>query len=251
MKMKKIVALGGGEIGRPGYPIETTEIDREIIRLARKEKPNLLFIPTASGDAESYYEAVKEHFGKRLSAKTDVLYLLREKSDKREIERKILRADIIYVGGGNTFRMMRAWRKTGADILLKQAYENGKVLSGISAGAICWFRWGNSDSRRGNNPDADLIRVSGLGLINALFCPHYDFEEDRKPDLRIMMKKTPGIAIAAENCCAIEILDDTYRIIFSKPSANAYKVYWSKGEFFEELIQKKEEFEPLETLLRK
>ena len=227
--MKKIVALGGGEIGRPGYPVETTEIDKEIIRLSGKEKPELLFIPTASSDSDSYYEAVKKHFGERLGTNTDVLYLIRERLTKNEIERKVNRSDIIYVGGGNTSKMMRIWRSTGTDQALRYAYEEGRVLSGISAGAICWFRWGNSDSRRFLNPDADLVKVTGLGLVNALFCPHYDFEKDRKPDLKKMMEKVSGVAIAVDNCCAIEILDEKYRIISSKPSANAYKVYWSKG----------------------
>jgi dipeptidase E len=249
--MKNIIALGGGEIGRPGYPVETTEIDKEIIRLSGKEKPKLLFIPTATSDSEFYYELIKQHFGQRLGISTGVLYLITEKPDKEEIERRILEADIIYVGGGNTYRMMRVWRKSGADTVLKQAYEKGKVLSGISAGAICWFRWGNSDSRMFKNPDADLIRVTGLGLISALFCPHYDFEEGRKPALKRMMRKIPGIAVAVDNCCAIEIIDNEYRIISSKPSANAYKVYWSKGDFFEELIEKKNEFEPLTGLLKK
>ena len=249
--MKKIIAVGGGEIGRPGYPVETTEIDQEIIRLSGKEHPKLLFIPTASSDSESYYEAIVEHFGNRLDCQTDVLYLIRDKPIIKEIKEKIFRSDIVYVGGGNTSKMMRIWRQTGVDVILCQAYEKGLVLSGMSAGAICWFRWGNSDSRRFTNPDADLIRVTGLGLINALYCPHYDVEKDRKPDLKKLMYKVPGIAIAVDNCCAIEVIDNKYRIISSKPSANAYKIYWSKGRFFEKLIDKKEVFETLENLLNK
>ena len=77
----QIVAVGGGEIGRPGYLVETTKIDKEIIALTGKKSPRLLFIPTASSDSESYYEVVKKHFGKRLDCKTDVLYLIKEKSD--------------------------------------------------------------------------------------------------------------------------------------------------------------------------
>ena len=73
--MKKIVAIGGGKIGQPGYPVETTKIDKEIIRLTGKKNPRLLFIPTASSDSESYFKVVKKHFGKRLGCKTDVLYL--------------------------------------------------------------------------------------------------------------------------------------------------------------------------------
>ncbi|UCB42511.1 MAG: Type 1 glutamine amidotransferase-like domain-containing protein [Dehalococcoidales bacterium] len=249
--MKKIIALGGGEIGRPGYPIETTEIDKEIIRLSGKGNPKLLFIPTASSDSESYYEAVKKHFGERLGTNTDVLYLIRERPSQKEIKRKILGSDIIYAGGGDTSKMMRIWRQSEVDKVLNQAYEKGKVLSGISAGAICWFRWGNSDSRRFLNPDSDLTKVTGLGLVNALFCPHYDFETNRKPDLKKMMKKVSGIAIAVDNCCAIEILDEKYRIISSKTSANAYRVYWSRGRFFEEIIKKEKEFKPLAGLLKK
>jgi dipeptidase E len=71
--MKKIVAIGGGEIGKPGYPVETTKIDKEILRLTGKKSPRLLFIPTASDDSELYFETVKKHFGKRLGCTTDVL----------------------------------------------------------------------------------------------------------------------------------------------------------------------------------
>ena len=160
--MKKIIALGGGEIGRPGYPIETTQIDKEIIKLTGKKNPKLLFIPTASSDSESYYEVVKKHFGKRLGCKTNVLYLIKEKLSQKEIKEKILNSDIIYVGGGDTLKMMRVWKKNGVDKILKQAYEKGVVLSGLSAGSICWFKYGISDSKRFTNPNAGLIKVSGL-----------------------------------------------------------------------------------------
>ncbi|MEK7354130.1 MAG: Type 1 glutamine amidotransferase-like domain-containing protein, partial [Chloroflexota bacterium] len=170
--MGKIVAIGGGEIGRPGHPIETTEIDEEIIRLSGKSKPRLLFIPTAGSDSETYYEAVRNHFG-GMSCKVDVLYMLANKPSKKEIEDKIFSSDIIYVGGGNTLKMMIAWRKLGVDVILAEAYRRDIVLSGVSAGAICWFRYGSSDSRKFANPDAGLIKISGLNFINALCCPHY------------------------------------------------------------------------------
>ncbi len=249
--MKIIIAIGGGETGRPGHPVETTDIDLEIIRISSKKRPKLLFIPTAASDSESYYEVIKEHFGKNLGCQTDVLYLIKDKPFYKYIEEKISGTDIIYVGGGNTLKMMRIWRQYGLDSILYQAYRRGTVLSGLSAGAICWFRWGNSDSRRFTNTDADLIKVTGLGFVNALYCPHYDVEEDRKPALKRLMYKTSGIAIAVDNCCAIEIIGDKFRIISSKPTANAYRVYWSKGRFFEEIIKKKEEFEPIKILLKK
>lgn len=249
--MKKIVAIGGGEIGRPGFPIETTKIDKEIINLTNKKNPLLLFIPTASGDSEGYTETVEKYFSKKLGCKIDVLYLSRKDISKEQIKNKIMSADIIYVGGGNTFKMIQIWKRFGLDKMLIKAWENGTVLSGLSAGAICWFKYGNSDSRKFKNPNAPLIKVSGLNLVPALLCPHYDFEKDRKADLKKMMSKTSGMAIALDNCCAIEIIDETYRIISSKDSANAYKVFWSKGKYHQDLIPKQKTFSPISDLLQK
>lgn len=250
-KIKKIIAIGGGEIGRPGFPVETTAIDKEIIRITGKKKPKLLFIPTASSDSEGYYKTVEKHFGDRLGCRVDVLYLIKNKTSKKEIEDRILRTDIIYVGGGNTLKMMRVWKKMGVDRILIKAHEKGIVMSGLSAGSICWFKYGNSDSRKFANPDADLIKVRGLGLINGLHCPHYNIETYRKPDLKKMMKKTSGVAIAMDNCCAIEIVNNEYRIISSKKTATAYKVYWKENKYYEEVIKKDKKFKSLNELLLK
>ena len=100
---KAIVAIGGGEIRTRG----TAPIDREIIRLSGKKNPKLLFIPIASSDSERYWKHVKEYFGKFLKCKTDVLILIKERPSKKQIRKKILSADIIYVSGGNTLLMMR------------------------------------------------------------------------------------------------------------------------------------------------
>lgn len=232
----KIVAIGGGEIGRPGYLIETTKIDKEIISLTRKKHPRLLFIPTASSDSESYFEVVQKYFGKKLGCKTDILYLIKSKLNKMQIEEKVFNSDIIYVGGGNTAKLMRVWKKNELDKILKKAGKKGIILSGLSAGSICWFKYGLSDSRKFNNPKAKLIKVKGLGFINALHCPHYDFEANRKKELKQIMKKTSGVAIAIDNCCAIEFIDDQYRVISSKRDANAYRVYWKENKFYEEII---------------
>jgi peptidase E len=145
---KAIVAIGGGVIKTRG----TAAIDREIIRLSHKKNPKLLFIPTASSDSEIYWNRIREYFGKFLKCKTDVLFLVKEQPSKEQIRSKISAADIIYVGGGNTLMMMRLWRRLGVDKLLISAYENGTVLSGISAGSICWFDSGHSDSMSFYNP---------------------------------------------------------------------------------------------------
>lgn len=249
--MKKIVAIGGGEIGSLGCPVETTTIDKEIIRLTGKKNPSVLFIPTASSDSEGYYKTVQKHFGKRLGCKTGVLWLIKEKPSRKEIKRKVMSSDIVYVGGGNTQKMIRVWKSYGLDKILKKAWDKGIVLSGLSAGSICWFRAGTSDSRRFNNPDADLIKVSGLGFIPAVHSPHYDVEKDRRPGLKKIMQKTSGVAIAIDNCCAVEFVDDTYRVITSKPGAKAYKVYWKSGKYHEEEIEEIKDFALISDLLAK
>ncbi|MDD3190155.1 MAG: Type 1 glutamine amidotransferase-like domain-containing protein [Candidatus Pacebacteria bacterium] len=248
--MYKIIAIGGGEIGRPGFSIETEEIDKEIIGLAGKKRPRLLFVPTASLDSALYIEVVRKYFGEKLGCEMDNLLLIKGGLTKKEIKDKIDRADIIYVGGGDTLSMMKIWRKNGVDELLVDAVQKGKIMAGLSAGSICWFKNGLSDSLRFTSGKDELIKVSGLGVIKALHCPHYDVEKNRKKALREMMDRTSGVAIAIDNCAALEIVDDKYRIISSKSSAKAYKIFWSKGEFFEEEI-KKEDFKPLADLLRK
>lgn len=247
----KIVAVGGGEIGRPGTPIETEKIDRETIKLSGKKHPKLLFVPTASSDSLGYVEIVKKYFGERLGCEVDVLLLLKGKPRRQEIRNKILSSDIVYVGGGNTLKMMKLWRSLGVDEILREAANKDVVLSGVSAGAVCWFKYANSDSRRFTNPKAPMIRVKGIGLIPALCCPHYNGERQRKPDLKKMMRRTSGVAIALDNCVAMEIIGETYRIISSKPHVGAYRVYWNKGKFYHEDISQTENFCPINDLMKK
>lgn len=245
IKKQKIIAIGGGDF----EAYKTLEIDKEIVALSSKKEPRFLFIPTASSDNINYSNSITKHF-KDLNCQTDILYLIKEKLSPEEIEFKILSADIIYVGGGNTLKMMRLWRRLGVDKLLDEAGRKGTVLCGISAGSICWFNYGNSDSRKFKNPNADYIKVKGLGFINAFHCPHYDVEFDRKSSLKKMMKNQSGVAIAIEDCAAMEIVGNKYRIICSNGMANAYKVYWKNGNFYEDIIEKTE-YKQLSELLKK
>ena len=247
-KVKKIIAIGGGEIGRPGYKIETLSIDKEIIKLSGKKKPKFLFIPTASSDAQGYIDVVNNYFGKKLGAKVLSLLLIKNKYTKKELRDFILGTDIIYVGGGNTLKMMKIWRKLGVDRLLIEAYNKGIVLSGLSAGAICWFKYGQSDAKKFKDSKAPYITVSGLGLVNALFSPHYDFEKSRQGDLKNRSKKISVPVIASDNCSAIEIVDDKFRIISSKKTANVYKLYWKGGKFFKYRLKKENKFYSISEL---
>jgi dipeptidase E len=248
---RTIVAIGGGEIRTRG----TAAIDREIIRLTNKKNPQLLFIPTASSDSERYWKHVQDYFGKFLKCKTDVLFLIKECPSRAQIRNKILSADIIYVGGGNTLMMMRLWRRLGVDKLLVQAYENGTVLSGISAGSICWFDSGHSDSMSFYNPRKwQYINVKGLGLINGINCPHYNGMTcgvPRRKHFRDMIRKTGGVGIAIENNCAIEFIEGRfYRIVRSKSYSRAYRVYKSGGDVVAEQIRQQKQLALVESLHR-
>lgn len=246
---RAIVAIGGGAIRTRG----TAPIDREIIRLSGKKRPKLLFIPTASSDSERYWEHVQEYFGRFLKCKTDVLFLMAEALSREQIRKKILSADIVYVGGGNTLHMMRIWRRFGVDKLLKTAYMNGTVLSGISAGSICWFESGHSDSMSFYNPrNWKYINVKGLGLIKGIHCPHYNSRTigvPRRRHFRDMIRKTGGIGIAIENNCAIEFIDGRfYKVITSKSYARAYKVYKSGGKVVTRQIRQEKQLAPIKHL---
>jgi dipeptidase E len=244
----KIVAIGGGEIGRPGYKIETEDIDKEIIRLTGKKHPKVLFLPTASGDSKSYYSVVQDYYGKRLGCKTDVLYLFEQSPSVQEMREKVFGSDIVYVGGGNTLRMLKLWRRRGLDSILREALDRDIVLSGLSAGAVCWFETANSDSLKFKDKKAPLIRVKGLGFLPNMCCPHYDSEAGRKPSLRRMIKKYGGVSIALDNCSAIEVVDEQYRIITSSRQARAYKVFRRDGKVMEEVLPIDGKFRRLEEL---
>jgi dipeptidase E len=246
---KAIVAIGGGDIRTKG----TAAIDREIIRLSNKKNPKLLFIPTASSDSERYWKHVREYFGTYLKCKTDVLFLIKEQPSKEQIRSKILSADVIYVGGGNTLQMMRVWRRLGVDELLRAAYEEGTVLSGISAGAICWFDSGHSDSMSFYNAQKwKYINVRGLGLIRGIHCPHYNGMTrgvPRRKHFRDMIRKTGGMGIAIENNCAIEFIDGRfYRVVTSKTYARAYKMYKSGSEVVAQQIRQQQKLTPIDSL---
>jgi dipeptidase E len=172
---------------------------------------------------------------------------------KREIESRIFSADIIYVGGGNTLAMMRVWRRLGVDRLLRAAYEKGIVLSGISAGAICWFDSGHSDSMSFYDPkNWNYINVKGLGLLRGIHCPHYNGVTcgvPRRRDFQEMIRKIGGIGIAIENHCAIAFLDGRFfRVIHSKPNARAYRVCRSGGMVASEEIRRADRRARIECL---
>lgn len=228
---------------------QTLLIDQRIVQQVKRKTPKVLFIPTASEDDVEYCEAFRKQYEDRLGCSVQELLLYRNRPSNRKIKMLISQSDIIYVGGGNTLRMMKLWRALGVDKALDKARKRGAVLCGLSAGAICWFRQGNSDSRKfKDESNKTLIKVTGLNYVDVLMCPHYDVEKHRQPALKGMMKKTRGVAVALDNCAAIHIKDDKYRILASKKHKKAYLVYWKQGEYVKQILKPSDKFHTLTDL---
>lgn len=226
--MGKLVCIGGGEIPRIKngiqLPYETKEIDVEIVRLAEKKNPKLLFIGTASTNSYDYFLVIKKIF-ENLGCTVSNLDLLIENIDIKQVENEILGTDIIYVGGGNTKFMLKKWRELGVDKLLLKAYNKGIVCSGLSAGSYCWFQY-----------NYDLLE--GIGLINAINCVHYEEKDDiSKKKFYNVIKDKNMIGIALENCTALEIVDDKMNIIKSNDKRNAYEISYINGKFVEKILK--------------
>jgi dipeptidase E len=243
--MGTIVGIGGGDM----EALETWDIEKRVVELTGRTDPKALFVPTASYDSVERWEVFKGLYGGRLGCRTDVLYLLNRNTGQDELEERILSADIIYVGGGNTLKMMRRWRKLGVDKLLKEAHDRGIVLAGRSAGMICWFKYGHSDSMAFYNPDRwSYVRVKGMGFIDAIGCPHYNGETagvPRESEFQSMVSRHTELGIAVDNHCAIEFVDDGYRVITSRPDVGAYRVFkGAEGLVVERLEQAGRDLHP-------
>lgn len=253
MSKTKIIAIGGGSLYVPCRPPTTLVIDQEAVRLATaelpsgREKVNVLFIPTASGDAIDYCHNVYVQFALRLGCNYDHLRLSTGQLTWRGIVDKIAWADIIYVGGGNTRDMMEIWEEEGVLEVLRDAYAEGKVLMGLSAGSICWFEAGLSDSNKfDGDPNWRPMWVDGLGFLPLLNCPHLDSERWRREELEYCMTtgELTKPVIALEDNCAIEVVGDEYRILSSRPGQGAYVYY---GDMKRRLVAIPE-FQKLESL---
>ena len=189
--MGRIVAIGGGELDT------THSINQYIVELAGKENANLLFIGTASHDAEGYISAIRAEF-ESLGCVVSALCLTTTTYTEKEIDDILNQADIIYVGGGDTRTMMETWKQYSLDKKLKEIYEKDTaVLAGLSAGAICWFRSGHSDSDSFNGGEEwKYIILDGmLGLYPYCLCPHYNEEGRETFDLMISEVDYDGLAL--------------------------------------------------------
>ena len=202
MQNKIIVAIGGGDIKNK----TTLKIDEYISELAKShaggKRATALFIGTASHDFMPYFNSFRKTYTSVFDIKAEVAMTVFLKTEYARLEEKFSDADMIYVGGGDTKFMIDSWRQTGVYELVLKAYERGVIISGLSAGAICWFEEMYTDSEIVSGEGADYKLMPAMGLIKGLACPHYN---ERQEDFDRVLLSSRKAAVAIENDCAVII----------------------------------------------
>jgi len=169
---RRIIACGGdGWPTDPGHPA----IEERMLELLGTDTPRVLFLPTASGDSGNLISRFYEFFAPR-GCRCDHLAIFRP--HPRSVEQALADQDLVYVGGGSTANLLALWELHGVDRALRDAYARGVTMAGVSAGAICWFRHGLS-----NSLGHGFAPVEGLGLLPGAFCPHVNGDPHRVPAL--------------------------------------------------------------------
>jgi len=227
-KSRNIIAIGGGGFGaNPGQGI----IEKYILKQTKKKNPKICFIPTATGDNEAYKVNYYSTFT-NLDCCPSHLDFFKRTPDLNDL---ILNQDAIFVGGGNTKSMLAVWREWGLDKILKKAYLNGTVMSGVSAGAICWFQNGITDSWASN-----LKMMPCLNFIKGTCCPHYDEEPERKPAVKnFLLRNKVKNVYAVDGGAALHIKDEKiFKSIIFKKNKSSYLVNVKKKNINEKSFKK-------------
>ena len=190
----------------------TLKIDKYIADIAKRHagdaRANALFIGTASHDSMPYFNSFRKTYTSVFDIKAEVALIVYGEMDIIKIAEKIKNADCIYVGGGDTVFMLDEWKRTGLDKLIKQAYYDGKIICGLSAGAICWFSDMYTDYEIMRGASSEYVLRKGLGILEGCMCPHYN---ERKTDFEsAFLSDKIDYAYCVENDCAIEFVDGKY-----------------------------------------
>ncbi len=228
-----IVAMGGGGFSmEPDNPL----LDDFVLGLSRRQPARVCFLPTASADAATYIVRFYRAFAGKCEPTDVTLWnppsFPRHPPRTADIAAVIAAQDVIYVGGGDTANLLVLWRRHGLDLLLRQAWSRGAVLAGVSAGMLCWFDGGVTDSFGGLE-----VLDDGLGLINASACPHYDGEPGRRPAFHRAIANGLQAGYAADDGAALHFQGTTLvETVSSRPQARAYRVELTAGHVVESAL---------------
>ena len=222
---RKILIAGGNY---------STAFIRYMAQLTGKPRPKLLYLPTASADSQSgiigWYRAcapVNVEPSHQIS-------FIASTQQPRSWEEVLLSVDGIVCSGGNTLNQQAIWKAQGIDAILQQAWDRGIVLGGASAGSLCWFEEGTTDSR-----PKDLSKVECLGFLKGSHSPHYDAEPGRRPLYQKLIQSgqmKPGYA--CDNDAGIFFEDNAVkRVVSTRPTAKVYYVSVDSGKIVEKVME--------------
>jgi peptidase E len=213
---RTIFAMGGGGFtADPSNPA----LDDYILSLARRREPRILFLPTASGDPNAQIAAFRSAFAGG-ACRPRHLSLFRLEDEPEDLRALILGQDIVYVGGGSMRNMLAIWREHGLDLILREAWDAGVVLAGLSAGGMCWFEHGITRSTGRPAP------VRGLGFLPGSFSVHYDGDPTRRPVfLDAVARGAMPDGFGADDGVGLLFEDRRLvRIVSARPDGQAYRV---------------------------
>jgi peptidase E len=216
--------MGGGGFSRFG---RYSKLDEYILGLTQKENPRVLYLGTAGGDSDPYIVLFYEAFAGRARPSHLKLFGAPSRTEWRPLIRE---QDLIYVGGGNTANMLAIWRVHGMDQALREAWDDGVVLCGVSAGMNCWFECSVTDSF---GLDLSALR-DGLAFLPGSVCPHYDGEERRRPVYRRLVAEGLPAGFAVEDSVGIVFEETGFVEAVSEIEGRcAYRVEVVNGELTE------------------
>lgn len=193
-------------------------LDRFVLELVDVSRPKVCFLPTATSAVPVYAVRFFQAFPANGFDASFVDLFVR---DGRDLRAFMLEQNVIYVGGGNTANLLAIWRAHGLDAILREAWEAGVVMAGISAGANCWFEGSITDSF---GPLAAF--PDGLGLVPGSFCPHFDSEPERRPLFhRLIAAGALPSGIACDDFAAAHLAGtELHEVVASTEQANAYRI---------------------------
>jgi dipeptidase E len=217
---RQIVAFGGGGFSmEAGNPL----LDDYVIGLADRRRPRVCFLPTASGDADHYITRFYRAFCASRCEPSHVS-LFRRDCPIEEAREHLLGRDVIYVGGGSVVSMLGAWRAHGLDVTLREAWESGVILCGLSAGSLCWFAEGVTAFH------GVPVAIEGLGLLPWSNCVHFDVGPGRGSAYRQFLADGMCQGYAAEDGTALHFVGERLlRVVTSRPAARAYRMRCHSG----------------------
>ena len=224
---RRVFAMGGGGFStEPENPL----LDDYLLSLATSgQTPRVCFVGTASGDTPDYREQFRTAFADGRCVPSELTLFERTVHD---LDGFLAEQDIVYVGGGSTVNLLAVWRAHGVDTAIREAYQRGVVMAGISAGMNCWFEASITDSYA---LDRLVPLTDGLGLLTGSACPHYDGEEQRRPTYRAAVAAGLPAGYAAEDGVGLLFEEGELReAVASLAAARAYRVTLGDGGVIEE-----------------